>query len=199
MSQSIPLVRVGSPPRTHTPRIGTPRMSRAGTPRIGTPLGSAGYTRVQDHDRRNSPDEERLPDILSFDSVHDAELPTGPRWKVNLYMLMERPTTSHAAFLLHVITTSLIVISAVVTVLETIPSFHSINPSVWFGVETSLVALFTVEYIARCIAHSMSWKRFFRWFGCECSDHITSEGNHRSICRSMVRHHRPAGYLALLH
>ena len=46
--------------------------------------------------------------------------------------------------------------------------FHSIPGGVWFGLETSLVALFTVEYLLRCVAHSNSLKSFFAWIVCEC-------------------------------
>ena len=90
-----------------------------------------------------------------------------PKWRRDLYMLLELPASSPAAFLIHVVTTGFIVLSAIVTILETMPTFHSINGSVWFGLETSLVALFTVEYIARCVAHSHSWKSLLVWLMCE--------------------------------
>lgn len=77
--------------------------------------------------------------------------------------MLEHPTTSASAFLIHIATTSLIVLSATVTVLETIPSSHYISGSVWFGLETSLVALFTVEYIARAVAHSGTWIGLGKW------------------------------------
>ncbi|KAI0771224.1 voltage-gated potassium channel [Trametes elegans] len=95
--------------------------------------------------------------------VTDESQRMAPSWQKDLYMLVEQPTTSHAAFLIHIFTTSLIVISAVVTVLETVPAFHSISPGVWFGLETTLVVLFTIEYIARCIAHGTSWTRLLKW------------------------------------
>lgn len=91
-----------------------------------------------------------------------------PSLQKEVYMLLEQPTSSQAAFLVHFFTTSLIVFSAVVTVLETVPAFHSISGSVWFGLETTLVVLFTIEYIGRCIAHGTSWKKFFKWVVCEC-------------------------------
>lgn len=91
-----------------------------------------------------------------------------PPWKRDLYLLLEHPTSSPAAFLIHVVTTGIIITSAVITVLETVPAFHSIPGSVWFGLETSLVALFSVEYIARCLAHSNTWTSLFRWFICKC-------------------------------
>lgn len=89
-----------------------------------------------------------------------------PPWKRDLLALLERPTSSSAAFVIHFTTTSLIVISALVTVLETVPAFHYISPATWFGLETSLVALFTVEYVARSVAWSYSWSSLARWVGC---------------------------------
>ncbi|KAG5632986.1 hypothetical protein DXG03_009258, partial [Asterophora parasitica] len=59
--------------------------------------------------------------------------------------------------------TALILFSALVTVLETIPTFHAISNSAWFGAETMLVALFTIEYIARCLAWSGSWLSLVKW------------------------------------
>ena len=89
-----------------------------------------------------------------------------PPWKRNLYQLLEQPTSSTAAFIMHMFTTSLIVMSAFVTVLETVPAVHSISTRVWFGVETSVVALFTVEYIARLLAWSNTWSTLFHWTFC---------------------------------
>ncbi|KAI0923162.1 hypothetical protein AcV7_005749 [Taiwanofungus camphoratus] len=136
MSQAIPLARVGT--------------------------AHSGYVQVEP--TTASPDQEQFPHVASFDSMDEAK-DIHPPWKRDLYMLLEQPTSSQSAFLVHILTTSLIVISAVVTILETIPSFHSISPSVWFGLETALVVLFTVEYIGRCVAHSASWVTFLRWFG----------------------------------
>ncbi|KAL1758233.1 hypothetical protein FB107DRAFT_288741 [Schizophyllum commune] len=86
-----------------------------------------------------------------------------PEWRRHIYLLLEVPTSSPAAFLMHVFITALIAVSAVVTVLETVPEFHSISPAVWFGVESALVALFTIEYVARCVAHSTGWRTAVRW------------------------------------
>lgn len=116
---------------------------------------------------RDSPLDAEYQNGLAYDNVDEAQsIPTAP-WQKDLYMLLEQPTSSQAAFLVHICTTSLIAISAVVTVLETVPAFHSISGGVWFGLETTLVVLFTVEYIGRCVAHATTWSRFFRWVGCE--------------------------------
>jgi len=89
-----------------------------------------------------------------------------PPWRRSLYQLLEQPTSSQGAFVVHVFTTFLIVASALVTVLETVPAFHSISTRFWFGIETSLVALFTIEYIARCLAWSNTWLSLFNWITC---------------------------------
>ena len=89
-----------------------------------------------------------------------------PAWKRDLYQLLEQPTSSTAAFIMHMFTTSLIIMSAFVTVLETVPAVNSISTRFWFGVETSVVALFTVEYIARLLAWSNTWSTLFYWVFC---------------------------------
>ena len=90
-----------------------------------------------------------------------------PAWRLDLYNLLERPNSSAAAVLVHVVVTALIVFSALVTVLETVPgTLRSLPGGIWFGLETSLVALFTVEYVARCAATSYSWSGLFGWVGC---------------------------------
>jgi hypothetical protein len=89
-----------------------------------------------------------------------------PAWRLHLYNLLERPNSSAAAVLVHVLVTFLIVFSALVTILETVPgALHSLPGGLWFGLETSLVALFTVEYVARCAATSYSWSGLFGWVG----------------------------------
>jgi len=65
------------------------------------------------------------------------------------------------AVMVHVLVTALIVFSALIAILETVPTFHSLPGGIWFGLETSLVALFTVEYVAPCVAMSYSWSAFF--------------------------------------
>jgi len=90
-----------------------------------------------------------------------------PGWKHTLFALLERPTSSPAAFLLYSVSTGLIIFSALITILETVPAFHSISNRIWFGIETSLVALFTIEYVARCIAWSSSWMALFKFMICQ--------------------------------
>jgi hypothetical protein len=65
--------------------------------------------------------------------------------------------------------TALIVFSALITVLETVPTFHSVSNRGWSGVETTLVALFTVEYIDRCLTWSFSWSSLVLSLLCEYS------------------------------
>ncbi|PSR70955.1 hypothetical protein PHLCEN_2v13177 [Hermanssonia centrifuga] len=127
------------------------------------PLTRSGTPHRLPHSRASSPRHDPLPHVISFENADAIAKDIHPRWKRDLYLLVEQPTSSASAFLIHILTTSLIVISATVTVLETIPSSHAVSGSIWFGLETSLVALFTVEYIARVVAHSNTWASFAKW------------------------------------
>ncbi|KAI0338993.1 voltage-gated potassium channel [Trametopsis cervina] len=113
--------------------------------------------------RRSAASSPRIQHVLFVENAEVAAQGIKPHWKRELYLLLEHPTTSQAAFVVHVSTTFLIVLSAAVTVLETIPTSHAISGKVWFGLETSLVALFTVEYGARAVAHSNTWTSFAKW------------------------------------
>jgi hypothetical protein len=101
---------------------------------------------------------------MSLDNAPDTAM--YPAWKRDLYSLLEQPTSSQSAFLVYILTTGLIILSAIVTVTETVESLHYVSPRLWFGLETSLVALFTVEYTARCVAWSGSWKSLLKWIIC---------------------------------
>ena len=90
-----------------------------------------------------------------------------PPWRRELFQLLEQATSSGTAFFLHIFLTFLIVFSALVTIMETVPAVHSISTRVWFGVETTVVVLFTMEYIERCLAWSSTWKSLFYWVICE--------------------------------
>ncbi|KAI9303114.1 hypothetical protein BJ944DRAFT_166013 [Cunninghamella echinulata] len=77
--------------------------------------------------------------------------------KRSLYLLLEEPSSSRAAFWTNVIVSFLIVSSAIMTTIETIPAFRSAESNrVWFHLESTMVALFTLEYILRLFAHSDS-------------------------------------------
>jgi len=119
-----------------------------------------------------------------------------PPWRRNLFALFEQPKSSPSAFLVHGLTTFLILFSALVTVLETVPAFHIISTRTWFGVETSIVALFTVEYIARCLAWSGTWMSLLRWVSCTCPTYsISKQPLMLAVAyatSSIFRNHRPS-------
>ncbi|KAG0286471.1 hypothetical protein BGZ98_005060, partial [Dissophora globulifera] len=83
--------------------------------------------------------------------------------KRKLFLLLEDPSSSNAAFALNVWVSFAIVLSAVITTIETIPSFRSTDSIIWFDFETIMVAFFTIEFIARVIAHSDSMKQLKRF------------------------------------
>ncbi|KAF9314944.1 hypothetical protein BG003_003674 [Podila horticola] len=80
-------------------------------------------------------------------------------FKRRLYLLLEDPSSSRAAFGLNAWVSFAIVLSAIITTIETIPSFRSTDTAVWFYFETIMVAFFTIELGARIIAHSDSIKQ----------------------------------------
>ncbi|KAF7731801.1 hypothetical protein EC973_008316 [Apophysomyces ossiformis] len=84
--------------------------------------------------------------------------------KRQLYLLLEEPSSSNAAFWINVIVSVLIVLSAVMTTIETIPAFRSKESNrVWFNLESTMVALFTFEYLLRVFAHSDSLRMLRRF------------------------------------
>ncbi|KAF8156567.1 hypothetical protein B0H34DRAFT_466692 [Crassisporium funariophilum] len=111
----------------------------------------------------HDPTTEPFPPSTSYNDDAQDSLFIHPPWKRHLYQLLEQPTSSRGAFIVHMLATGLIVFSALVTVLETVPAFHSIEAGVWFGVETGVVMLFTVEYVGRCVAWSNTWSSLFYW------------------------------------
>jgi potassium voltage-gated channel Shal-related subfamily D protein 2 len=134
--------------------------------RIQTPVSSQFLT---ESPRRSPPlhdEDDMFPHSMSSDTAPDVLAATLPAWKRNLYCLLEQPTSSQSAFLIHILTTGLIIISAVVTVMETVEILHYVSPRLWFGLETSLVVIFTVEFLARCCAWSGTWMGLFKWITC---------------------------------
>ncbi|CAO3645967.1 unnamed protein product [Cunninghamella blakesleeana] len=78
--------------------------------------------------------------------------------EISLYLLLEEPSSSRAAFWTNVVVSFLIVSSAIMTTIETIPAFRSAESNrVWFHLESTMVALFTLEYLLRLFAHSDSF------------------------------------------
>jgi len=122
-------------------------------------------TRFLTEDPSSSPQDvdQIFPNSALFDEPPD---PIKSPQKRAIFDLLERPTSSSSAFLLHFASTSLIIFSAIVTILETVPSFHTTSPRVWFGLETSLVVLFTVEYSVRLFAWSSTWITLAKWVFC---------------------------------
>ncbi|CAG8538711.1 12841_t:CDS:2 [Ambispora gerdemannii] len=83
-------------------------------------------------------------------------------WKRELFLLLEDPSSSRHAFHVNVFVSFCIVLSAVLTTIETIPTFRSTDSSVWFNFETTIVVIFTIEYILRVVAHSDSSRQLFK-------------------------------------
>jgi voltage-gated potassium channel Kch len=138
-------------------------------------------------DRAGEAEEVHFPDfghMLGFNPIDEDHFAVaqGMRvsWKKKLYLLMEEPSSGREAFFVHVLVTGGILFryclrfreyfraedrSAVLTTLSTLPSFHT-DPShirALFGLDTTIVVLFTIEYLARTLAHSDSWSMYYKW------------------------------------
>lgn len=105
-------------------------------------------------------DEPHTPfDAVDRDAVEAQNITH--KFKRKLYLLMEDPASSSAAFWVNVLISGLIVFSAIMTTIETIPAFRSAESNkVWFKLETIMVSIFSLEYILRMIAHSDSLTMF---------------------------------------
>jgi potassium voltage-gated channel Shal-related subfamily D member 2 len=130
--------------------------------------------RIQDSRFLTGDSNHRPPSLEDVDEVFhlspsaDDTANIHSTWKRDLHALMEHPASGPLAFLLHIVLTFLILFSALITILETVPAFHYISPRLWFGIETTVVALFTIEYITRAIAWSgAGWLGLAKWFFCE--------------------------------
>jgi potassium voltage-gated channel Shal-related subfamily D member 2 len=153
-------------------------------------------SRFLTEDRQPSPPQDAFPYSLALDQ--DALDAIRPPWRRDLHALLEQPTSSSPAFFIHAFITFLIITSAIVTVLETVPAFHSISGRIWFGLETSFVALFTMEYIARCFAWSNTWLSLAKWIFCERLIIILFANLNLNLGESILWHHRLACDLSLL-
>ncbi|EIW69492.1 hypothetical protein TREMEDRAFT_30526 [Tremella mesenterica DSM 1558] len=127
----------------------------------------------EEHDFFHGPEEVTVPDfghMLGFlpDAGEDPFVVAQSirsRWKRKLFLLMEEPSSGREAFFVHVMVTGSIIFSAILTMLSTLPAFHTDPTSTraLFGLDTTIVVLFTMEYIARSLAHSDSWTQYYRW------------------------------------
>ncbi|WRT66932.1 uncharacterized protein IL334_003897 [Kwoniella shivajii] len=122
--------------------------------------------------RRDDVEEVNLPDfghMLGFMDEGEDHFAIAQgmktRWKRKLYLLLEEPNSGREAFFIHIGVTGTIIFSAILTTLSTMPAFHT-DPAATralFGLDTFIVILFTVEYLARSFAHSDGWRMYYNW------------------------------------
>ncbi len=151
-------------------RRGTRRASSNVAPE--SPQAKYNRTFFLEEDLDHGPREEvNLPDfghMLGFDAGEDhyaIAAAMRSTWKRKLYLLMEEPSSGREAFFVHVAVTGAIFFSVILTTFSTLPAFHTnpVSVRVLFGFDTTLVILFTVEYLARTFAHSDTWAQYYRW------------------------------------
>ncbi|KAI8050273.1 hypothetical protein BDF22DRAFT_696383 [Syncephalis plumigaleata] len=111
-------------------------------PPLDLPTHEGGYMDILDLTERNR----------TAASIHNI-------WKRQFYLLMEDPSSSGAAFFVSVFVVCMIVVSAVIATIETIPKFRSGETPIWFAIETAVVALLAIEAALRIYAHSDTAQR----------------------------------------
>ncbi|KAI9591167.1 hypothetical protein BDF19DRAFT_499541 [Syncephalis fuscata] len=84
-------------------------------------------------------------------------------WKRRFYLLMEDPSSSGAAFFISVFVVCMIIMSAIIATVETIPKFRSGETPIWFALETAVVILLAIELSMRVYAHSDTTARIFKF------------------------------------
>jgi potassium voltage-gated channel Shal-related subfamily D protein 2 len=90
-----------------------------------------------------------------------------PPWKRSLYQLLEQPTSSSRSIRLPYVQhiSNHLIRNNNCSRNCTSRSFDIHR--IWFGLETSIVALFTMEYGARCVAWSNTWSSLLYWTFCK--------------------------------
>ncbi|KAJ1827550.1 hypothetical protein LPJ56_001608 [Coemansia sp. RSA 2599] len=81
------------------------------------------------------------------------------KWKRELFLLFEDPSSSPSAFVINVFVTFMIIFSAVLTTIETIPALRKGNSQMWMALELIIVAVFTLEFALRFLGHTDSWRQ----------------------------------------
>ncbi|KAJ2232046.1 hypothetical protein IWW45_005264 [Coemansia sp. RSA 485] len=81
------------------------------------------------------------------------------KWKRELFLLFEDPSSSPSAFVINVFVTFMIIFSAVLTTIETIPALRKGNSQMWMALELIIVAVFTLEFVLRFLGHTDSWRQ----------------------------------------
>ncbi|CAG8491942.1 7864_t:CDS:2 [Paraglomus occultum] len=158
---SIPLQSLTSSSQVH---ISTPQSSD--TPHVVNVRGGPvpGVDLETEWPLTELPEELREPDDDNDRAANNTEANSmRTNWKRELFLLLEDPSSSRAAFSVNVFVSFSIVLSAVLTTIETIPSFRATESYVWFNFETTIVLIFTIEYFLRVVAHSDSAKQLLRF------------------------------------
>lgn len=153
-----------------------PLLPRASSSTRATPAYKTAHRHPEDEDIVDDPEDTAtlVLDHSVFPSTPTSAAPRTRRrqrrqpqgLREALYSLLEEPNSSQAAFTIHLMVNALISLSALLTILETLPFFHHVSTAVWFGLETTIIVCFTFEYVARAIAWSESYATFWNWFSC---------------------------------
>ncbi|KAJ1974212.1 hypothetical protein H4R35_003719 [Dimargaris xerosporica] len=141
----------------------TSRSSQVSSTRKPHPLppGPA-YRRLSIFARPHSPTAPTATHALGRPTRLAEALAIRSPWKRKLFLLFEDPSSSPWALALTTFISVMIVVSAVVSVVETVPHLLISHAALWFVLESVFVALFTAEFLLRLLAHSDNRRQLFR-------------------------------------
>ncbi|KAJ2714586.1 hypothetical protein H4R19_001648 [Coemansia spiralis] len=86
-------------------------------------------------------------------------------WRRRLFLLFEDPSSSQTAFIINVFVSFMIILSAVLTTVETIPALRKGHAVLWLALELTTVVIFTVEFVLRFLGHTDTWRQ--AWAHCK--------------------------------
>ncbi|KAJ1732452.1 hypothetical protein LPJ61_002039 [Coemansia biformis] len=81
------------------------------------------------------------------------------KWRRRLFLLFEDPSSSPTAFVINVFLTFMIILSAVLTTIETIPALRKGHATLWLVFELTIVVVFTIEFVLRFLGHTDTWRQ----------------------------------------
>lgn len=77
--------------------------------------------------------------------------------------LLYNPISSKSGHYFSIFLASMIILSSVMVIIETLPRFYMQRNSIIFFLETMIIILFTLEFLLRCFANSDSRRQFIRF------------------------------------
>jgi hypothetical protein len=109
--------------------------------------------------RQEEMSKSNTPMIDGLSAMNGNATPLSLREQMILFL--DDPKSSRSAMYFSLFIAFLVIASTTAIVIESLPTFYH-NHSIiwWYYGEVVVMTIFTIEFIARCYAHSISWNKF---------------------------------------